>query len=249
MKNKCIAANWKMHGTRESIRVLTESLLALKTNHEVIIFPPFVFLADVQDYLQHSSIALGVQNIASELQGAYTGEVSASMLADFGCQYVLIGHSERRQLYHETNEILAKKFLLAQQTHLTPILCVGETADERAADKTLEVIFTQLEAILQHSQLGIKAFSSCLIAYEPVWAIGTGLTASPEQAQAIHAAIRAYLAQKAPLIAASVKILYGGSIKPDNAASLFQMPDIDGGLVGGASLDPVAFAKICSVLN
>jgi triosephosphate isomerase (TIM) len=194
--------------------------------------------------LKDSGVQLGAQSVCAEAQGAFTGEVSAAMLKDVGCRYVLVGHSERRQLYGETDALVARKFVVAQSQSLVPVLCVGETLDEREGNQTLQVVSRQLEAVLSVS--GVRSLAKAVIAYEPVWAIGTGRTASGEQAQEVHAMIRARVAALDATIGGSVRILYGGSVKASNAQELFAMPDIDGGLVGGASLKADEFARICA---
>jgi len=242
-RKRIVAANWKMNGDRDLVAHLLRALHSFKVNADLLIFPPFIYIPQVQASLCDTQIAWGGQNLATEIQGAYTGEVSGVMLKDFGCRYVLVGHSERRSLYDESNEMVATKFKIAQAAGLIPLLCVGETLAERQAEQTLEVIEAQLMAVL--NLLGITAFANAIIAYEPVWAIGTGLTATPEQAQAVHQEIRKHLAKKDDRIAAQLPILYGGSVKAENAAALFAEPDIDGALVGGASLDAENFKKIC----
>jgi triosephosphate isomerase len=194
--------------------------------------------------LKDSGVTLGAQTVCAEAQGAFTGEVSAAMLKDAGCRYVLVGHSERRQLYAESDNLVARKFVAAQSQGLVPVLCVGETLEEREGDQTTAVVTRQLEAVLAVS--GIQSLARAVIAYEPVWAIGTGRTATPEQAQAVHAMIRAKLTDRDAMIGGSVRLLYGGSVKASNAQELFAMPDIDGGLVGGASLKADEFARICA---
>ena len=204
---------------------------------------PFPYLAQVQQSLSGSGIAWGAQNLSQFDSGAYTGEVSGAMLVDFGCRYVIVGHSERRTLFGETSGIVAQKYEAALKAGLTPILCVGETLAQRESGDTESVIAAQLDAVLERS--AALSFAHAVIAYEPVWAIGTGKTASPEQAQGVHAFIRARLAQHDAAIAGDVQILYGGSVKGANAAELFGMPDIDGGLIGGASLDANEMLTIC----
>jgi triosephosphate isomerase len=194
--------------------------------------------------LKGSGVALGAQSVCAEAQGAFTGEVSAAMLKDVGCRYVLVGHSERRQLYGESDELVARKFVAAQSQGLVPVLCVGETLEEREAGQTLAVISRQMDAVLTVS--GVAALGQAVVAYEPVWAIGTGRTATPEQAQEVHATIRSKIAGVDATIGGLVRILYGGSVKASNARELFAMPDIDGGLVGGASLKADEFARICA---
>jgi triosephosphate isomerase len=209
--------------------------------------PPFVYLQEVGRLLKDTDVSLGAQSVCAEPQGAFTGEVSAAMLKDVGCRYVLVGHSERRQIYGESDALVARKFLAAQSQALVPVLCVGETLEEREAERTLQVVSRQLEAVLSVS--GVAALKLAVIAYEPVWAIGTGRTASPEQAQEVHAMIRGKVAALDATIGGSVRILYGGSVKASNARELFAMPDIDGGLVGGASLNADEFARICAAAD
>jgi triosephosphate isomerase len=194
--------------------------------------------------LKDSGVALGAQSVCAEAQGAFTGEVSAAMLKDVGCRYVLVGHSERRQLFGESDALVARKFMAAQGQGLVPVLCVGETLEERESDQTGAVVTRQIEAVL--AVAGVHSLAKAVIAYEPIWAIGTGRTASPEQAQEVHAMIRSKVAERDGTIGGSVRILYGGSVKASNAQELFAMPDIDGGLVGGASLKADEFARICA---
>lgn len=246
MRRPMVAGNWKMHGTRASVVELTQGLgnLSLPSGVEVAVFPPSLFINQVIDGLEGKGISVGAQNSAIQPeQGALTGEVAPSQLAEVGCKYVLVGHSERRQIIGESDEVLNQKFAAAQQSGLTPVLCIGETLAEREAGETLEVVGRQLSSVID--VFGIKAFANAVIAYEPVWAIGTGLTASPQQAQDVHAAIRKQLAAKDAEVAESVQLLYGGSVKAANAAELFGMPDIDGGLIGGASLNADEFGAIC----
>ena len=210
---------------------------------EVLICPVSVHLADVLAVVGDSPVHLGAQNCSDAVSGAFTGEVSAEMLVEFGCEYVILGHSERRALFHESSELVASKCLAAQKAGLTPILCVGETLEQREAGQVEVVIAEQLDALLAVG--GIKSFRQLVVAYEPVWAIGTGKTASPEQAQAVHALIRERISSHDASIGAALRILYGGSVKADNAASLFSQADIDGGLIGGAALDASSFLAIC----
>jgi len=241
-----VAGNWKMHGTRASVAELINGLsnLALPSGVEVAVFPPSLYISQVVDGLEGKSITVGAQNSAVEpAQGALTGEIAPSQLIDAGCGLVLIGHSERRQIIGENDEVLNRKFAAAQACGLKPVLCVGETLEEREAGKTLEIVGRQLGSIIE--AFGVEAFANAVIAYEPVWAIGTGLTASPQQAQDVHAAIRAQLAAENAEVAKNVRLLYGGSVKAANAAELFGMPDIDGGLIGGASLNADEFGAIC----
>lgn len=250
MRQPLVAGNWKMHGSRAENSALVRSLLDQiqpGSGTEVLLCPPFVYLADVARLLMDSEVALGGQSVCDEPQGAFTGEVSAAMLKDVGCRYVLVGHSERRQLYGEGDALVARKFVAAQSQGLLPVLCVGETLEEREGGRTAEVVARQLDAVLAVS--GVAALASAVIAYEPVWAIGTGRTASPEQAQDVHAMIRGKVAALDATIGGSVRILYGGSVKASNARELLAMPDIDGGLVGGASLKADEFAQICAAAD
>jgi triosephosphate isomerase len=247
MRQPLVAGNWKMHGSRAENASLASGLLDLlpEGKHvEVLVCPPFPYLLETGRLLKDSGVKLGAQSVCAESQGAFTGEVSAAMLKDVGCHYVLVGHSERRQLYGENDALVARKFVATQSQGLWPILCVGETLEEREANRTLQVVSRQLEAVLSVS--GVQSLGKAVIAYEPVWAIGTGRTASGEQAQEVHAMIRAKVASLDATIGGSVRILYGGSVKASNARELFAMPDIDGGLVGGASLKADEFARICA---
>jgi len=247
MRKPLVAGNWKMHGSRaENVRLVSALLDLLRPDarSEVLLCPPFVYLWEIERLLKDSDVALGAQSLCAEAQGAFTGEVSGIMLRDVGCRYVLVGHSERRQLFGEHDALVARKFMAAQAHGLTPVLCVGETLEEREAGRTGEVVSRQLEAVLAVS--GIAAFDKAVVAYEPVWAIGTGRNATPEQAQEVHASIRARLSALDAIIGGSLRILYGGSVKASNARELFAMADIDGGLVGGASLKAEEFAQICA---
>jgi len=235
-----------MHGTRASVAELIRGLrqLALPVGVEIAVIPPALYVTQVVMGLEGKAIGVGAQNCAVEpMQGALTGEIAASQLADSGCAYVLVGHSERRQILGESEAMLSRKFAAAQACGLIPILCIGETLAQREAGKTLEVVQRQLGSIIE--QLGVGAFNRAVVAYEPVWAIGTGLTATPEQAQEVHASIRSQLRTESAEVARGVRILYGGSVKAANAAELFAMPDIDGGLIGGASLNADEFGAIC----
>jgi triosephosphate isomerase len=244
MRRKLVAGNWKMHGSRADNSTLVEAILAAPKLESVdcVLCPPFVYLSDVARMLRGASVKLGAQNVSAEAHGAYTGEVAAAMLKDVGCEYVIVGHSERRHLYHETDEQVARKFAAAQSRHLLPILCVGEQLAEREGDRTFEVLGRQLEAVV--ALTGIDSFAHAVVAYEPVWAIGTGRTASPDQAQEVHAFIRQRLAARDAKIARDLQILYGGSVKAGNARELFTEPDVDGGLIGGASLKAEEFLSI-----
>ena len=246
MRRPMVAGNWKMHGTCASVAELAEGLrdLVLSSDVDVAVFPSSVHVGQVLAGLQGSGIQVGAQDCSVEpMPGALTGEICASQLLDLGCSFVLVGHSERRQLLGETDEVVVRKFAAAQMCGLTPILCVGETLEQREAGRTLEVVVHQLGCVID--KLGVGVFSRAVVAYEPVWAIGTGLTASPQQAQEVHAVIRRQLAAENAEIAAGVRILYGGSVKAASAVELFGMPDIDGGLVGGASLNANEFGAIC----
>jgi len=246
MRRPFVAGNWKMNGSKESVALLLEGLVQgceRVEQAELAVFPPFIFLEQCEQALLRTQISWGAQNISNHLNGAFTGEISASMLCDFKCRYVIIGHSERRALYGETNDLIAAKFKLALGAAIRPILCVGETEQQRDEGQTLSVVSEQLAAVL-HLHDNLSALADSVIAYEPVWAIGTGKNATPEQAQEVHAAIREQLCQQSEKLAANVRILYGGSVKPDNAGALFAMPDIDGALVGGASLHAEQFLEI-----
>lgn len=246
MRRPLVAGNWKMHGTRTSVAELIDGLrqLALPIGVDVAVLPPCLYLNQVMQGLEASAVTVGAQNCAVEpMQGALTGEVAASQLSDAGCAWVLVGHSERRQILGESDAVISRKFAAAQSCGLIPVLCIGETLEQREAGKTLEVVGRQLGSVIE--DLGVGAFSRAVVAYEPVWAIGTGLTASPEQAQEVHAAIRAQLTAESAEVASGIRLLYGGSVKAANAAELFGMPDIDGGLIGGASLNADEFGAIC----
>ena len=249
MRSRIVAGNWKMHGSEHDIAELLANLkqdLSSDEQNQVVVFPPFVYLSQVHAAIDGSCLLLGAQNVSAHEVGAHTGEIAASMLNDFECTYVLVGHSERRQLYHEDNETVAKKFTQVQEKQMWPILCVGESAKERTDNLTESVISAQLDAVCK---LGSERLERAVIAYEPIWAIGTGNTATPEQAQAVHAFIREKLSQVDADIAKKISILYGGSVKADNAKALFSMPDIDGGLVGGASLDAKQFIEIVQCIK
>jgi triosephosphate isomerase len=245
MRNFLVAGNWKMHGDDASNRELVAGIVKgapEADNVSLLVCPPFPYLASVASQLQGSAVELGAQNVSEHQAGAYTGEVASRMLRDVGCRYVIVGHSERRALYGESSAQVAEKMAAALGAGLVPILCVGEMLEEREAGSTEEVVGEQLGAALERS--GIAAFKGSVIAYEPVWAIGTGKTATPEQAQDVHRYIRSVLAEQDASVAETVQILYGGSVKGDNAAGLFAMPDIDGGLIGGASLKAADFLAI-----
>ncbi|MEZ5499426.1 MAG: triose-phosphate isomerase [Steroidobacteraceae bacterium] len=250
MPRPIVAGNWKLNGSRTANRELIERILAGQApsdSAECVICPPFVYLADLARALAGSGIALGAQDVCAEAAGAFTGEVSAAMLSDVGATWAIVGHSERRSLYGETDELVARKFSAAQGQGLTPILCVGEQLQERERGATTEVVGRQLDAVLQLA--GVASFAAAVIAYEPVWAIGTGVTATPAQAEDVHAFIRERLRRQDAKIAADVRILYGGSVKAANAAELFAQPNVNGGLIGGASLNAEEFLAILGAAN
>jgi triosephosphate isomerase len=250
VRTPLIAGNWKMHGSTSQVKELIDGIrkgASAFADIDIAVLPTFLHIAQAKELLNASPITVGAQDLYIGTQGAFTGAVSGPMLKDAGCRYVLIGHSERRSIFHEELATVAAKFKAALDAGLQPILCVGETRAEREAGKTEKVVRDQLESVIQFA--GIESFQHAVIAYEPVWAIGTGLTATPEQAQEVHAFIRQLLAQNKVDIAKSICILYGGSMKPENAASLLAMPDIDGGLIGGASLDASSFLAICAAAS
>ena len=245
-RRKLVAGNWKMHGSLAVNRELIEGLRAALgefSGADVTVCVPAPYLAQVSELVRGSAISVGAQNVSEHKNGAYTGEQSCAMLKEFGCASVIVGHSERRAFYGETNAQVAAKAAAVIDAGLIPIFCMGETLAEREANATEAVVAAQLDAVI--AVVGIDALSKTVLAYEPVWAIGTGKTASPEQAQAVHAFIRARVAKHSGSVAAGVKILYGGSVKAANAEALFAAADIDGGLVGGASLQATEFAAIC----
>ena len=242
---RLIAGNWKMHGSRAANQALLGAILAglgAGSTVECAVCVPFPYLHDVSAQLRGTAVAWGAQNVSEHARGAYTGEVSAEMLLEFGCRYAIVGHSERRQFYGETDAQVADKFAAALAAGLTPILCVGETLAEREASRTAAVVARQVDAVL--AKTGAQALERAVVAYEPVWAIGTGRTATPQQAQEVHALIRTRIAEGRAGIAEGTRILYGGSVKPSNAAEIFAMPDVDGGLIGGASLVAADFLAI-----
>ncbi len=248
MRKYLVAGNWKMNGSRAANAALVRELLAGVAKSpavEILVCPPFVHLESVGAALAGSSVLLGAQNLSDqEKAGAYTGEIHGAMLKELGCRYVLVGHSERRALYGETDAVVARKFKTAQALGLTPILCVGETLQEREASQTEAVLKRQIDAVVDWC--GIEAFADAVLAYEPVWAIGTGKTATPEQAQDAHAFVRTQLDARDGNIARRLRLLYGGSVKSDNADALFAGADVDGGLIGGASLKADDFLAICA---
>jgi triosephosphate isomerase len=245
-RTKFVAGNWKMHGSLGANLALLTAVRAgaagLKA--QVAVCVPYPYLAQAQAVLAGGNVAWGAQDVSEHVQGAYTGEVSGPMLNDFGCRYAIIGHSERRSFYGDTDAVVAAKYAAALKAGLTPILCVGETLAEREANITVEVVTRQLDAVMANS--GVASLAKAVVAYEPVWAIGTGKTATPAQAQEVHAVIRARVAASNPDVAAGLQILYGGSVKPGNAKELFGQPDIDGGLIGGAALVADDFLGICA---
>lgn len=245
MRQPLVIGNWKMNGSTgansQLLSALVKQFSAEEAGANCVICAPFVYIAQLREFIDVSSaLQLGAQDVSVHLDGAYTGEVSAAMLADIGCSYVIIGHSERREYHQESSLLVAQKALALLQNELTPVICVGETLEQKQSEQTLKVIDEQLLAV--KNVLGDKGLSRCVIAYEPVWAIGTGLTATPEQAQAVHQFIREQLGDAA----SHISVLYGGSVKPDNAKALFEQPDIDGALVGGASLKAKDFFDIVS---
>ncbi len=245
MRQTLVAGNWKLNGSKESIKELLAGILdgMSEAKTDVAVCAPYIYLPLVDELLSGSKIGYGSESISEHDSGAFTGEISGSMLKDFNCQYAIVGHSERRSLFGEKDADTANKFAAARKYGLTPILCVGELLEEREAGITEEVVSRQLDAVIALE--GIAALSDAVIAYEPVWAIGTGKTASPEQAQEVHAFIRAKIAKRDTAVAEKVQILYGGSVNGGNADELFAMEDIDGGLIGGASLKAEDFLAIC----
>ncbi len=243
MRPTLIAGNWKMNGSMESVIELVEGIKSgVPGNARLAVCPPAVYLMKVGGMLDGTDIALGAQNVCDQESGAFTGEISASMLKESGCQYAIVGHSERRALYLESDELVARRFAMALASGLTPIFCVGETLDEREKEVTEKVVARQLDAVIE--QQGISVIGQAVIAYEPVWAIGTGKVATPEQAQAVHKFIRDKFEALDTGVAEKVQILYGGSMNPANAGELLSQPDIDGGLIGGASLKAADFLAI-----
>lgn len=247
MRKPIIAGNWKMNGSRSSIKELLDGIKAGMgdvKSAEVAVCAPAIYLADVSDQLSGSKVAWGGQNLSTEAKGAFTGEISADMLLDFKSEYAIVGHSERRTLYGETDELVAEKFEVARKAGLKPILCIGESLEERESGVTIDVCSRQINAVIAKS--GVEALTDGVIAYEPIWAIGTGVTATPDQAQETHAAIRKMIAAQDASVAEKVRIQYGGSMNAGNAAELLAMEDIDGGLIGGASLKAEDFLAICT---
>ena len=246
MRRKLVVGNWKMHGSVERVGALLDGIkLASEVSGmaDVAVCPPFIYLQQAITELAGTAVSVGAQNLSQYDEGAYTGEISGSMLADMGCQYVIVGHSERRSLFAETDACVAGKFLAAQRLGLTPILCLGENLEQRQSGDALMFVAKQLEAVID--VVGIQAFANSVVAYEPIWAIGTGMTASPEQAQEVHAHLREVVAGQDIVIAEGLQVLYGGSVNAGNAVELFEQEDIDGALVGGASLKVEDFSVIC----
>jgi triosephosphate isomerase len=246
MRQPIIAGNWKMNGSRASIKELLDGIMDginEVESAEVAVCAPFVYLAEVRAQLSGTPISWGAQNLSSEEKGAFTGEIAASMLLDFDCKYVIVGHSERRTLYGEDDDLVTKKYAVAHRAGLKPILCVGETLEEREKGVTEEVVARQINAVM--NTLGASVLGEGVIAYEPVWAIGTGITATPEQAQEVHAFMRKLIAEKDAHVSDNIRLQYGGSMNAGNAAELLAQPDIDGGLIGGASLKAGDFLSIC----
>ena len=250
MRQPLVAGNWKMNGSLDSITALVEGIKAgldSVTTAEMVVCPPFVYIPTVASLIGDASISLGAQDVSDQEAGAHTGEVAPAMLTDVGCKYVIVGHSERRSIYGESDAFTASKFAAARKAGLIPILCVGELLEEREQGITEQVVSRQLDAVIDLE--GVGALAAAVIAYEPVWAIGTGKTATPDQAQDVHAFIRGKLAALDSSVADKVRILYGGSMNAANAAELLAMADIDGGLIGGASLKPADFLAIGSAAN
>ncbi len=247
MRRKLVAGNWKLHGSRALAAELCGALAAHPAGIDIAVMPPFPYLGELVAAHGGGRLAFGAQDVSEHAQGAFTGEVAAAMLREVGCRYVLVGHSERRQLHGETDAVVARKFIAAQAAGLIPVLCVGELLEHRDAGETEAVVARQVEAVVEAA--GIAAFADAVVAYEPVWAIGTGRTASPEQSQEVHAFVRDKLGRLDARIASSLTILYGGSVKAANAAELFAAPDIDGGLIGGASLVVSEILAICDAAS
>jgi len=250
MRQPLVAGNWKMNGSRASIKALLDGLregVGTVKVAEIAVCAPSIYLPDVQAQLQGTAIAWGGQDLSAEASGAFTGEIAASMLNDFACKYVIVGHSERRAYHQESDDTVARKYAAARASGLIPILCVGETLEEREQGITEKVVARQLDAVIKLE--GVAALADGVLAYEPVWAIGTGMTATPEQAQDVHAFLRARVADNDAAVAEGLRILYGGSMKPGNAAELMAKADIDGGLIGGAALKAEDFLGICTAAN
>ncbi len=250
MRRILVAGNWKLNGSLAANAELLDGIIAGTSADapvDLLVCPPYPYLAGIAEKLEGTGIAVGAQNVSQQASGAFTGEVAASMLAESGCTHVLVGHSERRSLYGESSKTVAEKFEAAQAAKLIPVLCIGETLEEREAGRTEAVVSEQLDAVIE--QVGVQALADSILAYEPVWAIGTGMTATPEQAQDVHKFIRERIAGLDASVAEGLRILYGGSVKGSNAAGLFAMADIDGGLIGGASLKADDFLAIANAAS
>jgi triosephosphate isomerase (TIM) len=246
MRQPMVAGNWKMNGSSDSVKELVAGIkegMGSVNKAEVVVCPPAVYIPRVSGAADGSNIKVGSQNICDQDSGAFTGEISGAMLKDIGCEYAIVGHSERRALYAESDELVAQRFAAARRNGIKPIFCIGETLDERESGVTNDVCARQIDAVIALE--GVEALADGVIAYEPVWAIGTGKTASPEQAQEVHAFIRGKIAALNADVADGLRLLYGGSMNAANAAELLGQPDIDGGLIGGASLKPADFLAIC----
>lgn len=249
MRQKIVAGNWKMNGQKYEIVDLLQQIktrLNEKEQQRSVVFPPSIYIPLVQEILEESMVQWGGQNFYPQDKGAFTGEISAPMLVDYGCRFVLVGHSERRQIFNESEKFVAEKFHQAKEHGMIPVLCVGETWEQREKEQTLSVLEQQIAAVTKKSS---NWFDKAIIAYEPVWAIGTGKTASPEQVQLVHKAIREIIEKFDSCQSEKVTILYGGSVNEKNAASLFEMPDVDGGLIGGASLNAQQFVEIVKCIK
>lgn len=252
MRQKIIMGNWKMNGRMDQITVLLHDLVEHLSENplaQCVVLPPAIYLQHVRDILQQHGICWGAQNVYPNDSGAFTGELSGPMLADFGCRYVLVGHSERRHQFHEDEKFVAEKFHHVKDHGMIPVLCVGETLNEREQGLTEQILTKQLLAVAAIAAEQGDVFNRCVIAYEPVWAIGTGQTATPDQVQAVHVFIRKFLGQIGQSYVNELPILYGGSVNEKNASSLFAMPDVDGGLIGGASLNARQFVEIVKCIN
>ena len=250
MRQRLVAGNWKMFGSSARNQLLLEGVAAQAAKLKKVgcaVCVPYPYLFQAHSILTGSKVAWGAQNSSQFAEGAYTGEVSASMLAEFGCRYVIVGHSERRNLFHETDQAVAAKAEAVLEQQMVPIVCLGESLEERESGKTEAVVARQLQAVME--KIGVDGLGKSVVAYEPVWAIGTGKTATPEQAQAVHAYLRALVSHKDAGVAKSLTMLYGGSVKAANAPALFEMEDIDGGLIGGASLVVDEFMAICQAAD
>jgi len=251
MRRSMVVANWKMYVTRANARVLLHEVVGALSDQalpcEIGICAPYVYIPECAEIMQGTPILLGAQSLSDQKEGPYTGEISAAMLSEFGCRIVLVGHAERRYLYGENNLSVAARYLRAIEHDILPILCVGETLSQREQGRTFQTIAEQLDTVI--SIAGIDSFAKAVVGYEPVWAIGSGQTASAEQAQEVHAFIRSQIASHSPRVAESLRVLYGGSVKPKSAAELFAMPDIDGGLIGVAALNKKTFLEICNAVK